>query len=69
VNPVCSQPLLAERIKGTANKGQTGYIKTTDLVDYVESEVPDIAEKHFKRKQYPTTAVSGQGFPIGKRYE
>lgn len=32
----------------------------------MEGEVPEIAEKHFKRKQYPTTAVSGQGFPIGK---
>lgn len=58
--------VLAEGMKGKADKGKTGYIKTTDLVDYVESEVPDIAEKHFKRKQYPTTAVSGQGFPIGK---
>lgn len=52
--------------KDKADKGKTGYIKTTDLIDYVESEVPKIAEKHFRRKQYPTTAVSGQGFPIGK---
>jgi WD40 repeat protein len=58
--------VLAEGMKGKADKGKTGYIKTTDLVDYVESEVPEIAERHFKRKQYPTTAVSGQGFPIGK---
>jgi len=49
-----------------ADIGKTGYIKTTDQVDYVESEVPEIAEKHFKRKQYPTTAVSGQWFPIVK---
>ena len=58
--------VLVEGMKGKADKGKTGYIKTIDLVDYVESEVPDIAEKHFQRKQYPTTAVSGQGFPIGK---
>jgi len=58
--------VLAKGMKGKADKGKTGYIKTTDLVDYVESEVPEIAEKHFKRKQYPTTAISGQGFPIGK---
>jgi WD40 repeat protein len=57
--------VLTEGMKGKADKGKSGYIKTTDLVDYVESEVPEIAEKHFKRKQYPTTAVSGQGFPIG----
>ncbi len=61
--------VLAEGMKGKADKGQTGFIKTTDLVDYVEGEVPDIAERHFKRKQYPTTAVSGQGFPIGKVYQ
>lgn len=58
--------VLAEGMKGKADKGKTGLIKTTDLVDYVESEVPEIAEKYFRRKQYPTTAVSGQGFPIGK---
>ncbi|MGB4599602.1 MAG: hypothetical protein WBI04_06450 [Trichlorobacter sp.] len=53
-------------MQGKADKGKIGLIKTTDLVDYVESEVPEIAERYFKRKQYPTTAVSGQGFPIGK---
>jgi hypothetical protein len=58
--------VLAEGMQGKADKGKIGLIKTTDLVDYVESEVPEIAERYFKRKQYPTTAVSGQGFPIGK---
>lgn len=58
--------VLTEGMQGKADKGKTGLIKTNDLVDYVESVVPEIAERYFKRKQYPTTAVSGQGFPIGK---
>jgi len=37
-------------MKGKADKGKTGYINTTDLVDYVESEVPEIAEKHFNQE-------------------
>ena len=58
--------VLAQGMMGKADKGKSGYVKTTDLVDYVENEVPEIAENHFKRKQYPTTSVSGQGFPIGR---
>lgn len=58
--------VLTEGMKGKADKSHSGFIKTTDLVDYVENEVPEIAEMQFKRKQYPTTSVSGQGFPIGK---
>jgi len=58
--------VLAEGLSGKADKTKSGYIKTTDLKDYVESEVPDLAEKVFKRAQYPTVPLSGQGFPIGK---
>jgi len=58
--------ILLEGLLGKADKGQTGYIKTLDLIDYVEMEVPELADKIFKRKQYPTSAVSGQSFPIGK---
>lgn len=58
--------VLAEGLKGKADKGKTGYIKTTELADYVDTEVPALAEKIFKRAQYPTISISGQAFPIGK---
>lgn len=58
--------VLAEGLKGNADKGRTGFIKTTDLADYVDNEVPVLAEKVFKRAQYPTISISGQAFPIGK---
>ncbi len=58
--------VLAEGLSGKADKGKSGFIKTADLADYVETEVPEIAEKVFKRAQYPTKTISGQGFHIGK---
>lgn len=58
--------VLTEGLKGKADKGKTGYVKTTDLADYVDNEVPVLAEKVFKRAQYPTISISGQAFPIGK---
>ncbi len=58
--------VLTEGLKGKADKGRTGYVKTTDLADYVDNEVPILAEKIFKRAQYPTISISGQAFPIGK---
>ncbi len=58
--------VLAEGLKGGADKGKTGYIKTIELADYVDNEVPLLAEKVFQRAQYPTISISGQAFPIGK---
>jgi WD40 repeat protein len=58
--------VLAEGLKGKADKGKTGYVKTTELADYVDNEVPLLAEKIFKKAQYPTISISGQAFPIGK---
>lgn len=58
--------VLAEGLSGKADKGRSGYIKTTDIADYVGEEVPNLAEKVFKRAQYPTISISGQAFPIGK---
>lgn len=57
--------VLAEGLRGKADKGGTGYVKTTELADYVDNEVPVLAEKIFKRAQYPTVSISGQPFPIG----
>ncbi|OGW25893.1 MAG: hypothetical protein A2X55_02890 [Nitrospirae bacterium GWB2_47_37] len=58
--------VLVEGLKGKADKGKTGYVKTTELADYVDNEVPVLAEKVFKKAQYPTISISGQAFPIGK---
>jgi len=58
--------VLADGLTGKADKSKSGFIKTTELADYVDNEVPLLAEKVFKRPQYPTISISGQGFPIGK---
>ena len=57
---------LVQGLQGKADKGKTGYVRTTDLAAYVEDEVPNLAEKIFKRAQFPTVSISGQGFPVGK---
>ena len=58
--------VLADGLNGKADKSKSGFVKTTELADYVDNEVPALAEKVFKRAQYPTISISGQGFPIGK---
>ncbi len=58
--------VLAEGLNGKADKGKSGFVKTTELADYVDNEVPVLAEKIFKRAQYPTISISGMGFPIGQ---
>lgn len=57
---------LVQGLLGKADKGKTGYVKTTDLAAYVEDEVPNLAEKIFKRSQFPTVSINGQGFPVGQ---
>lgn len=58
--------VLVEGMKGKADRGKSGYIRTTELADYVDSEVPELAERVFSRAQYPTVSISGQSFPIGR---
>jgi WD40 repeat protein len=41
--------VLAEGLKGKADKGNTGYVRTTELADYVDNEVPTLAERIFKK--------------------
>jgi len=55
---------VAEGLKGAANSDRDGYVKTHELVNYVGSQVPELAEQVFKHKQHPTTSLSGQGFPV-----
>lgn len=42
------------------------WVRRIELADYVDNEVPVLAEKVFKKAQYPTISISGQAFPIGK---
>lgn len=58
--------VLVEGLKGKADKGKTGFIKTTELADYLDDQVPLLAEQVFNRAQYPTISISGQAFPIGR---
>jgi len=58
--------VLTDGLKGKADKGRTGFVKTTELADYVDNEVPLLAERIFNRAQYPTISISGQAFPIGR---
>lgn len=57
---------VTQGMSGKADKGKTGFVRTTDLAAYVEDEVPNLAEKIFKRAQFPTVSISGQGFPVGR---
>lgn len=58
--------VLAEGLKGKADLDRDGFIKTLEIANYVDSEVPALAEKIFRRAQYPTAMPSGQAFPVGK---
>lgn len=58
--------VIAEGLSGKADTDKDGFVKTTELANYVDDEVPALAEKVFKKAQYPTVSPSGMGFPIGK---
>ena len=57
---------VAEGLQGKADADKDGFVKTTELSNYVDDEVPRIAEKQFKRAQYPTVSPSGQAFPVAR---
>jgi len=58
--------VIVDGLKGKADYDGDGYIKTFELADYVDNEVPALAEQVFNRAQYPTVSPAGQGFPIAK---
>ncbi|MFB3925688.1 MAG: caspase domain-containing protein, partial [Syntrophales bacterium] len=58
--------VLVEGLKGRADTDRDGFIRTLELASYVDSEVPALAEKIFKRAQYPTATPTGQSFPLGR---
>jgi hypothetical protein len=56
--------VLLQGLNGSADFRNHGYINTFDLADYVDDEVPKLAEEHFKRKQVPNLHNAGQSFQI-----
>lgn len=58
--------IVSEGLNGKADSDKDGFIKTTELANYVDDEVPALAEKVFKKAQYPTVSPSGQAFPVGR---
>ena len=58
--------VVAQGLAGKADPEHSGYVSTLELAQYVEIQVPVLAEQVFKRKQFPTAAPSGQSFPVVK---
>ena len=53
-------------LSGKADENGDGFVKTLELADYVDSQVPILAETVFKRRQYPIVSPTGQGFPLAR---
>lgn len=58
--------VIVEGLNGAADADKDGFVKTLELADYVDNQVPELAEKVFKHKQYPIVSPTGQGFPLVK---
>ena len=58
--------VVAAGLNGDADTNADGYVKTLELADYIDSQVPVLAEAVFKHKQYPIVSPTGQGFPLVK---
>jgi hypothetical protein len=56
--------VLLQGLNGSADFRNKGAISTFDLADYVDDEVPKLAEQHFNRKQIPNLHNAGQSFQI-----
>jgi len=56
--------VLVEGLKGKADANNDGFVKTTEIADYLDDEVPKIAERIFNAAQYPTISPSGNAFPV-----
>ena len=56
--------VLSDGLQGKADADKDGFVKTTELANYIEDEVSELAEKVFNHKQYPVASPSGQGFPL-----
>ena len=58
--------VVAEGLMGKGDVDQSGFVSTLGLAHYIDNQVPDLAQRQFNHPQYPTTAISGQEFPLTK---
>jgi WD40 repeat protein len=58
--------VVHDGLSGKADADRDGFVKTTELANYVDDVVPELAECIFKRPQFPVVAPSGQGFPLSR---
>jgi uncharacterized caspase-like protein len=58
--------VVAEGLSGKGDVDQSGYVSTLGLAHYIDNQVPDLAQRQFNHPQFPTTAISGQEFPLTK---
>ena len=56
--------VLLQALGGKADVRSRGYITTLDLANFVEDEVPKLAERVFNAKQFPNLHSAGQAFPL-----
>jgi Caspase domain/WD domain, G-beta repeat len=56
--------VVAEALAGKADYDRDGFVKTTELALYVDNEVPELAERVFRYKQFPIVSPTGMGFPV-----
>jgi WD40 repeat protein len=58
--------VVAEGLAGKGDVDKNGFVSTLGLAHYVDAKVPDLALREFNHKQFPTTEISGQEFPLTK---
>lgn len=58
--------VIVDGLNGAADANKDGFVKTLELADYVDTQVPELAERVFKHKQFPIVSPTGQGFPLVK---
>ncbi|MDD4927803.1 MAG: caspase family protein [Gallionella sp.] len=56
--------VVVEGLNGDADADKDGFVKTLELADYVDNQVPELAERVFHHKQFPIVSPTGQGFPL-----
>ncbi|WLP93359.1 caspase family protein [Psychrobacter sp. M13] len=53
---------LLQAFNGAGDMNKDGYMKTGELSNYIEDEIPTIAQRAFSQPQYPTSSMIGNGF-------
>jgi len=56
--------VLLEGLKKKADLNGDGFVKTPELVDYVDERVPELSKQVFGLEQFPTVNLDGQSFPV-----